>query len=151
MRILGILLICSSIAALGFTYTLTISYRVKALEELENFSYYFKSNIRFSMDDIYSLFLNFKAKYNIFLRVYTENFRDSINASLLNEIEKAAAYNFLNNLGKTDVYDQTEHCQYYSEVFSKLKSDAKTQLIEKGRLSKSLSLLCSAAVFILLI
>lgn len=151
LRIIGILLICISVAAFGFLYTLTISFRVKSLSELEEFALYFKSNIRFKSDDIYLVFESFKPKYNAFLKCYSSDFNKSVKESSLSESEKAAATAFLRELGKSDMLGQTAHCEHYSEVFSKLKDDAKGELLEKGKLLKSLSLLASLAVFILLI
>ena len=83
LRIIGILLICISVAAFGFLYTLAISFRVKALSELEEFALYFKSNIRFKSDDIYLVFESFKPKYNSFLKCYSSDFNKSVKESSL--------------------------------------------------------------------
>lgn len=151
MKIIGVSVICFAVASYGFLYTLSISFRIKALSEMIEFNLYFKNNIRFKSDDIISLFKDFKPKYNTFLKAYSNNFDLHIKESSLNEAETAAISAFLSELGKSDVIGQTEHCEHYITIFQRLKDDAKSELIEKGRLSKSLSLLASAALFILLI
>ena len=58
---------------------------------------------------------------------------------------------FLQRLGISDIMSQKTHCDYFSDRFLVATSVAAKEVDEKGKLIRSLCLLLSAALFIILI
>ena len=157
-RIIGVLLVCTSVASIGFIYYEHLVFRKRYLERLTLFSKNCANEMRSQHESIFNIINAYSVKE---LKFFKEINKDSINdKEALNVImENAKIHNddrdliidFLQRLGISDIISQKTLCDYFSDKFLSMTSVATKEVDEKGKLLRSLCLLLSAALFIILI
>ncbi len=157
-RIIGIFLVCTSVASIGFIYYEHLLFRKRYLERMTMFSKNCANEMRSQHDNIFNIINSYSVKELKFLK---EINMDSINdkKTLSAIMEKAKIHTddrdliieFLQRLGVSDIISQKTLCDYFSDRFLVVTSGAARELEEKGKLVRSLCLLSAAALFIILI
>lgn len=157
-RIIGILCVCISVASIGFIYYEHLVFRKRYLERMTMFSKNCANEMRSQHDSIFDIIGLYAAKE---LRFLKEISMDSINdrEALSSVLENAKIHTedrepiieFLQRLGVSDIISQKTLCDYFSDRFLSMTAVAQRQVDENGKLVRSLCLLLSAALFIILI
>lgn len=157
-RIIGILCVCISVASIGFIYYEHLVFRKRYLERMTMFSKNCANEMRSQHDSIFDIIGLYAVKE---LRFLKEISMDSINdrEALSSVLENAKIHTedrepiieFLQRLGVSDIISQKTLCDYFSDRFLSMTAVAQRQVDENGKLVRSLCLLLSAALFIILI
>ena len=157
-RIIGILCVCISVASIGFIYYEHLVFRKRYLERMTMFSKNCANEMRSQHDSIFDIIGLYAVKE---LRFLKEISMDSINdrEALSSALENAKIHTedrepiieFLQRLGVSDIISQKTLCDYFSDRFLSMTAVAQRQVDENGKLVRSLCLLLSAALFIILI
>lgn len=158
LRTLGVLLLSLATAATGFIVNDKYKQRFTVLDELCRFSAVLTDEMRSRHNGLFEIFVRHgKGRLEFLSRINKDNIgcTEKLVSVLINcHIDKSDApviADFLTGLGVGDITVQEDHCRYYSEKFSQLRSESKAQIADKGRLLKSLFMFAGAAVFIIFI
>lgn len=157
-RIIGILCVCISVASVGFIYYEHLVFRKRYLERMTMFSKNCANEMRSQHDSIFNIIGSYAVKELKFLKDISMeliNDKEALNTALENAKihidDRDLIIEFLQRLGVSDIISQKTLCDYFSDRFLSVTAIAQRQVDEKGRLVRSLCLLLSAALFIILI
>ncbi len=158
LKLIGAMFICLAVSAVGFLYCEILKKRIRILQAIKCFTSICADKMRFCGCDIFSIFdechdneLQFLKRINrnnIMNKNYLENL---FKEHLLDEKDIKAFVEFIQRLGDSDIEGQQSHCNYYSETFSKLLTEAMMKLNENGKLYRTLFMFGGLALFILII
>lgn len=158
LKFLGIIIICVSVALIGFVLSENLKHRRNYLSLLKQFAGLAVSEMRCNNKNIFSLFSSYGKRELIFLtKLNTNNIYNServrevvISGGILEE-DAFVVVDFISRLGSSDIEGQIEHCRFFEQKFEQMLCSAKAELNERGRLFKSLFFSLAAALFIILI
>ncbi len=158
LKVIGLGLLSLSVALIGFLYSDRLLFRKRYLEQLVLFSKGLINEMQGRNLNIFSILSKISADELIFLKNIKRQEIADFN-SVRKTVKNAGIFNedidtvteFIVNLGTSDIKGQTTHCEYYCSVFSEYKKQAEQNCYEKGKPSKTLSVLSGVALFIILI
>ena len=151
-------MVCTSVASIGFIYYEHLVFRKRYLERFAMFSKNCADEMRSQHDNIFNIIGSHSVKELKFLNkinmdcINDKEALDGIMENAKIHIEdRELIIEFLQRLGISDIMSQKTHCDYFSDRFLVATSVAAKEVDEKGKLIRSLCLLLSAALFIILI
>lgn len=163
IKIIGIIALSSSAALSGIYLSNSLYKRVTMLSAMRLFIEDISVQIRYKQADVFWV-LKHAASMSFAKDLPFKNELYKINHELdeatVNQIfqnhnvsddDKKLISEFICGLGKSDISGQLSHCEMYAKLIQDQGKTAKKEADEKGRLYRTLSLLGSAAVAILLI
>ena len=157
LRLLGMSILCVSIASIGFLMCEKMRYIKKYLELYVNFSSLCIQDMRCNNCSVFELFSKYGSFELEFLKDLTS--KDLNNPNMLikrlkevkiDERDIPVITDFLIHLGNGDIRTETEKCEFFSEKFISLLHNAETEFQDKGRLNKTLFMFLGAGLFIIL-
>lgn len=157
-KIIGILCVCTSVASVGFIYYEHLVFRKRYLERMTMFLKNCANEMRSQHDNIFNIIGLYAVKELKFLKeinIDTINNKEVLNSLLqranIHIDDRDMIIEFLQRLGVSDIISQKTLCDYFSDKFLSATVLAQRQVDEKGKLLRSLCLLLSTALFIILI
>lgn len=158
LRLIGTVLLCCVVLGFGFLKVNTYKRRRNYLSELCDFAAVCADIMRCENKSVFDVFKDFDSKKCVFLKqIDRKALADEGMISLIltehrvSDADKKVIIPFLTTLGCGDISQQTAHCRYYFSRFSELLKSAETELNTKGRMQRSLYILGSLALFIILV
>ena len=158
LKVIGLALLCLAVSATGFIYCERLLHRKKYLEQLSGFAGNCTDDMRCLNKNIFEIFAGHaKLELSFFKELNSENISDNkalrkiLSGAGVREDDMFVITDFLIRMGASDLESQKTHCKYFSEKFSRLQREAEQELIEKGKLARTLCVLGSIALFIILI
>lgn len=155
---MGIALLCLTVASTGFVFYERLLHRKKYLEGFTMFAKSCTNEMRSRNESIFSIFscyavreLTFLSKLNSGNITDAGSVRKIVCAAGVREDDAFIVTDFLVRLGAGDIESQRVHCEYFAEKFSALLKNAESEIAEKGRLARTLSILGGAALLIVLL
>ncbi len=124
------------------------------------------SNIRYCANDVYSVLHQEYTNADVpFVGTTLKNLKDGYNMSEswsmsvdsinfnygLSKADKDIIKQFGYKLGATDVEGQTDHCEYFKDVFENKAKELKVEYSEKAKVYRSLGLFSGLALVIVML
>ncbi|MDO4742955.1 MAG: stage III sporulation protein AB [bacterium] len=161
IRYIGILLVVCCIASIGFISSAELNRRQKFWYTLILLSERLKSDIRFRQECLFTILrrsTDFQKNIPFITQLYdlesdftVANIRKIIDSQNFSGEEKDLLCSFFAGLGKSDIKGQLAFIEMYLSEFKFRHKTERENFLQKTKLYKVLSLLASAAVFIVLI
>ena len=158
LRLIGTLLLCCAVLSFGFLKINMYKRRRNYLSELCDFSAVCADIMRCENKSVFEVFKSFDLRNCAFLKQLDRNTLSDEKALFDILTENRVSYDdtkviipFLTMLGCGDISQQAAHCRYYFTRFGELLKSAETDLNTKGRMQRSLFILGSVALFIILV
>ena len=155
MRICGIILVGSTVVLIGFCYINRVVERIKQLNKIKHMIFLIKNKIEYKKSKVNEIldyiilnedfvFINCNSK-----DLKTICFKN--NLLFINEAEKKSFYDFLSELGKTDLIGQLKHCDMYFSIFDEYEKKCIIDNSKKIKLFPTLFVLLGLLLIILLL
>ena len=158
LKIFGILMLCVSIIAAGFCLYDKYLSRKKYIEALLKLSETVVVLMQSSNENIFKILNDNANNELLFLKDINQSNmfnKDKVLELLtkynISKDDRSIVSDFIMGLGTTDIKGQTVHCNFFNGKFRLMLSEAEKNLTDKAKIYRSLSMLLSAAVFIILI
>lgn len=158
LKVIGLAMLCLSVSATGFIYCERLLHRKKYLEQLSRFAGNCTDDMRCLNKNIFEIFSSHaKRELSFFKELNSENISDNkvlrkiLSGAGIREDDIFTVSDFLMRMGASDLESQKTHCKYFAEKFFCLQREAEQELKEKGKLARTLCVLGSIALFIILI
>lgn len=158
LKVLGLIMLSGAVSSFGFVFAERLKRQKAFFGQLTVFARSCIGDMRCTRASIYKIFERYSSGELSFLKdIGKDTLTDP--KELLPLIEKyglesrdlQSVTEFFTLLGNGDLDSQSSHCEYFAESFHARQVVAEKELIEKGKLFKTLSILCGLGIFIIFI
>lgn len=147
-----------AISARGFLFAERLKRKKDFFEQLSVFARSCVGDMRCTRANIYKIFDRYSSGELVFLKdidrdtlTDPEKMLPLIAKYGLESGDRQTVTDFFTALGSGDLDSQSSHCEYFAESFHAKRAAAEKELLEKGKLFKSLGILCGLGIFIIFI